>query len=392
MNWPRAIIHLDMDAFYVSVERKSDPALVGKPVIVGGGPGGEIRRGVVAACSYEARVFGIHSAMPLTRAMRLCPDAVLVPVGRSKYSVETARIRAILEEFNDLVEMTSPDEAYLDLQGTEMLHGPPIEVAARLRRRIVSRLDLPASVGLATSKTVAKIASKLAKPNGLFVVFPGHEAAILSPLPVRALPGLGPKTGERLKSNGIETLGDIARRGEAGLKALLGNHGASLFRRALGDCTSQVRSSRDPVQLSTEETFAEDIGDEARLGAALARMTMKLGRRLRRRGQWAGTLTLKLRYPDFTTLTRQTPLSPPSDDDTILLRAARALLKDAWDHRTPLRLIGVGTARLTAVIQEDLFPSEADRKHRRLLETMDSIRQRGGEDQVRWASAMDPVR
>lgn len=387
MLWPHAFIHVDMDTFYVSVERLNDPSLVGKPVIVGGGKGGEYRRGVVAACSYETRKFGVHSAMPLGQALRLCPKAVVVPVGTSNYSEYTRRVREVLESFTDRVEMTSPDEAYLDLEGTERLHGGAIDTAHKVRQSVAERVGLPVSVGLAASKTFAKIASKLSKPQGLFVVFPGQEASVARPLAARALPGLGPKTADLLRRHGIRTLGELIDAGEVRLRAIAGDGGADLLRRARGEVPGSVDPDRERVQISTESTFAEDIGEEERLREILARMTMKLGAALRKRQQWAGTLTLKLRTPDFTTLTRQVGIDPPSNDDRVLLQLGRDLFRRHWDG-TPLRLIGVAVSGLTTVVQEDLFSgTEADRR-RRLLETMDAIGSKAGAGALRWGSTL----
>lgn len=388
MDWPHAFIHLDMDTFYVSVERLHDPSLVGQPVIVGGGKGGDHRRGVVAACSYETRKFGVHSAMPLAQAIRLCPKAIVVPVGTSNYGEYTRRVRAILESFTDLVEMTSPDEAYIDLQGTERLHGPPIVAAHKLRQAVSEGVGLPVSVGLAASKTFAKIASKLSKPQGMFAVFPGQESSIARPLEIRALPGLGPKTAERLKRHGIRTLGDLIDAGEARLRAIAGDHAADLWRRAQGEAPGSVDPSRERLQISTESTFGEDIGERERLLGILARMTMKLGATLRKREQWAGTLTLKIRYPDFTTLTRQIPIDPPANDDRVLNELARGLFEKHWDRR-PLRLLGVAVSGLTTAVQEDLFSgTDADRR-RRVLEALDAVGRKAGPDSLRWGSTLE---
>lgn len=388
MNWPKAIVHIDMDTFFVSVERLHDPSLVGKPVIVGGGPGGEQRRGVVAACSYETRKFGVHSAMPLARALRLCPDAILVPVGRSRYGDYTRQVREALEGFTDLVEMTSPDEAYIDLRGTERLHGPPIEAAHRIRNKIASEVGLPVSVGLATSTTFAKIASKLSKPSGMFVVFPGQEPSIARPLKLRALPGLGPKTADRLHKHGIRTLGELIDFGEARITAMVGDHGGDLVRRASGEGRGKVQPSRERIQISTERTFGEDLGDVDEILALIAKMTMNLGAQVRKRELWAGTLNLKLRYPDFSTLTRQVPLRPPTNDDRELHRAARELFHSAWDHETPLRLLGVGLTNLTDFFQEELFSGIEEEKGKNLMRAMDAVREKAGKEKLVWGATL----
>lgn len=389
MDWPNAIIHVDMDTFFVSVERRHDPSLIGKPVIVGGGRDGDLRRGVVAACSYETRTFGVHSAMPLAQAMRLCPEAIIVPVGRSNYGEYTAQVRTILESFTDLVEMASPDEAYIDLRGTDLLHGEPIGAARSIRSRIATQTGLPVSIGLATTRTHAKIASKLSKPSGLFVIVPGGEAAIVRPLSIGALPGLGPKTAKRLNGAGIRTLGQLIDAGEERLVRLLGDHGASYHRRAIGRGSAEVTPSRERVQISTEATFGDDIGEREIIHGKLARMTMKLGSQLRKREQWAGTLTLKIRYPDFTTLTRREALDPRTNDDTILYRRARDFFDRIWDGETPLRLLGVGVANMGDATQGDMFEDEDGRKRERLLQTLDSIGAARGNARLIWGSALE---
>lgn len=388
MIWPRAIIHIDMDTFFVSVERKHDPSLVGKPVIVGGGKDGDTRRGVVAACSYETRAFGVHSAMPLAQALRLCPKAILVPVGRSNYAVETEKVRGVLDNFTDLHEMTSPDEAYVDLQGTERLHGHPIAAAEKLRWAIIERVGLPVSVGLATTSTHAKIASKLSKPRGMFVVLPGGEAAIVRPMKLRALPGLGPKTAKRLESYGMTTLGQLIDAGDELLHQLLGDWGVDLRHRAMGEGSGRIEPDRERQQISNEATFAEDLADENKLHAHLSRITMKIGAHLRKSEQYAGTLTLKLRYPDFTTLTRQMPLAPPTNDDGVLFRVAKELLKKTWDRRQSIRLIGVGASNLGESVQDDLFEQPKNEKREKLLRAMDAVRTKRGKDKIIWGTAL----
>lgn len=386
-EWPHALIHIDMDTFFVSVERKMDPSLEGKPVIVGGRAGGNRERGVVAACSYETRKFGVHSAMPLVQALRLCPQAIVIPVGRSDYGAYSREIRELLEGFTDLVEMASPDEAYIDLQGTELLHGPPLVAADKLRRAVREGSGLPVSVGLATSRTVAKIASKLSKPRGLFVVFPGQEAAILKPLALRTLPGLGKKTEARLRELGIRTLGELVDLGEERMASISGSHGRDLWRRARGLGSAQVTPHRERVQISAESTFVRDIGDREILANKLARMTMRVGSSLRAKGKQARTLTLKLRYPDFTTLTRQVPLVPPSSDDPTLLASAIRLLDATWDRKRPIRLMGVGVSNLEEDVQEDFLLLPERSKKRRLMEAIDAVNEREG-DGVVWGSML----
>jgi DNA polymerase-4 len=341
----RTILHVDLDAFFVAVEQARDPSLRGRPVIVGGDPSG---RGVVATASYEARRYGIYSGMPLSTARRLCPQAVFLRGEFHRYEEASRAFHALLGRYTPLVEPGRLDEAYLDLTGCEPIAGAPLDAAREIRARVRHELSITASIGLATSKTVAKIASDAAKPDGLLEVPPGQEAAFLAPLPVRRLPGVGPQVEAALADIGVRTLGRLASLPETRLRNLFGRHGPSLAERARGiDLSPVAPLTAPPKSVSREGTFASDISDTAALRAVLRSYCESVGAELRRLGRRARSLTLKLRYGDFTTITRSLTLDQPAHADDILYRAGEALLETARarDSRA-LRLIGFGASNL----------------------------------------------
>lgn len=379
MPTPRAILHVDLDAFFVSVERLRDPSLVGRPVVVGADPRGGKGRGVVAAASYEAREFGIHSAMPIGEAWRRCPDAAWLRGSPDLYRRAARAVRSIFERFTPAVEPVSIDEAYLDLSGTERLHGDPAATAERLRTAIVEETRLPVSMGLGTSKTIAKIASTLAKPAGFLRVFPGREAAFLAPLPLARMPGIGPATRERLESFNLRTLGDLARIDPELMSAMFGEHGRSLSARSVGKDEGAVEARERPKSISRETTFEDDTADVAYCEAVLGYLAERACRDLRGHGLTARTVTLKLRYRDFTTVTRRTTLDTPTDADRTVAEAARRLFRAAWARRVNVRLLGVGLANLVdAAPQLDLFAEPRDAAWERLLAPLDRLRDRWG--------------
>ena len=381
MGWVRAIIHLDLDAFYASVEQLRRPELRGRPVIVGGGGDGRTARAVVSAASYEARHYGVHSAMPLARAVRLCPTAVVLPVDFPAYRQASTRIFALARALTPLVEPLSLDEAYLDVTATP---GEPPEMAAQLRDRIHEVTGLHASFGVATSKTVAKIASDLRKPRGFVVVAPGEELEFLRPLPLRTLPGLGPATAATLSGLGLRTLGDLASHPAALLERHLGRAAAlSLTRRAQGIDTSPVTPPTAPKSISREETYDRDVIDPAQLRERVRHLAADVGRRLRAAGLSARTVSLKLRDADFTTVTRQQSLDGGGDSDAAITSAAISLLAATRQPGQPVRLLGVGVHNLEDAAQLDLFSAPATDRERRLDATLDSLRRRFGPDAVR---------
>lgn len=376
----RWIAHIDMDAFFVEVERRRDPSLVGRVVIVGGDPDG---RGVVAACSYEARRRGVHSAMPLRQAKRLCPGAVFLPGHHELYAEYSGRIRAVFESYSPLVEMASLDEAYIDLTGTERLHGPPAATVDRILHRLREQVGLPASAGLGGNKLVAKVASGLAKPSGLLVVPHGGEAGLFAPLPMRRLPGVGPKLEAHLSRYGVSTIGEIAALGEGVLRAIFGTGGSELYWRCLGRDDSPVVPSRLAASVGHEHTFERDTAHRPTLERTLSYLAERVARRLRRNRWCARHVTLKMRYSDFQTLTRRTTLVEPTDDDRTIYAAACRSLERAYTRRVRLRLLGITASGLVdAQWQLDLFDCERQAAREALARAIDRIKNRHGFDAI----------
>jgi DNA polymerase-4 len=371
---PRAISHVDMDAFYASVEQRDQPELRGRPVIVGADPKG---RGVVSACSYEARVFGVHSAMPISRAYRACPHAVYLPVDMDKYARVSTEIMAILGEFTPLVEPVSVDEAFLDLTGTQTLWGPAVEAVRRIKARIRDETGLTASAGLAANKFVAKVASDLEKPDGLVVVEPGREAEFLAPLPIERLWGVGKVTAKELAALGISTIGQLQRVAPAALVARLGPHGPDLLALAVGRDARPVEPFSPPKSMGAETTFERDCRDPARLEETLRFQAERVARELRADGLAACRVTLKLRWADFRTLTRSHTGDPTEDGLEIYRRAATLLARERLVQ--PVRLIGVSasTFRPSASGQLPLLDPAAVRRER-LARAVDRITGRFG--------------
>ncbi|PHQ52047.1 DNA polymerase IV [Streptomyces cinnamoneus] len=357
MRGAPTILHLDMDAFYASAEQAAKPSLRGKPVVVGGiGP-----RGVVATASYEARVFGVHSAMATAQARRLCPNAAYLTPRFSLYRQVSDAVMGLLGELSPLVEPLSLDEAFVDLEagGVEPSTEAARAVGERLRRDIRTATGLTGSVGLAGSKMLAKIASEQAKPDGLVVIEPGTELEVLGPMPARAIPGVGPATAETLRRAGILTVADTAEAGEDELVRLLGRaHGAGLYALATGRDDRPVVAERDAKSVSVEDTFEEDLTDRLRVQLELARLADRCVRRLREAGRSGRTVVIKVRRYDFSTLTRSETLRGPTDDPTVVREAAARLL-DGVDTTAGVRLLGVGVSGLADYTQEDLFAQAA---------------------------------
>lgn len=340
---PRVIVHLDLDAFFAAVEVLEHPELAGKAVLVGGRPE---ERGVVASASYPARAFGVHSAMPMARALKLCPEAVVLPPRHHLYRDYSRQVMGILREASPLMEQMSIDEAYLDLTDRVTVWDEGIEIARGLQRRVKEEIGLSASLGVATNKLVAKVASDRDKPGGLTVVRPGEEAAFLAPLPVRVLWGVGPVTAAKLAEMGVHTVGELAQLSEEVLRARFGIHGAEMARRARGMDTRPVVTEHEAKSVSQERTFTRDLRDAEALKQQLWRLSQGVSRRLKRAGLAAQTVAIKLRYADFTTLTRQMTLMAPTDDERVIYRAALVLLSRVWQRGQPVRLLGVAGRRL----------------------------------------------
>ena len=372
----RKILHVDMDAFFVSVEEVLDPSLKGKPVIVGGRAEG---RGVVAAASYVARRYGVHSAMPIAQAKRLCPHAIFLSGSQRRYSEYSVRVFEILKRYSPLVEPMSLDEAFVDLTGCERLHGPVLKAGEKIRNEIREELGLNASVGIASNKLLAKIASAYCKPNGMLWIAPGMEQRFLAPLPIRRIPGIGPKGEAELRRMGIKSVGDLARLPLESLAC--GKWGASLYRKARGISESPVIGETvDPRSISRETTLETDSADPLFLESTLSYLTEKVAGQLRENKLFARTVTLKLRYSDFKTVTRSKTLEMPTAEDHTLLKTGAGLFRKLFTHRTRVRLIGITFTSLTATSdrQEDLFDHKGGQCWDNLYQGIDRIRHKYG--------------
>ncbi|MCA1827886.1 MAG: DNA polymerase IV [Myxococcales bacterium] len=379
----RAILHVDMDAFYASVEVRDDPRLKGKPVVVGGAA----RRGVVLAASYEARPFGVRSAMPMARALRLCPHLIVVPPDFSKYSKASEQVFDIFHSFTPEVEGLSLDEAFLDVTRSQALKGPAFEQARAIKGQIRRQTQLTASVGIAEVMFAAKIASDLSKPDGLLEVPPGKVPEFLAPLPASRLWGVGPKTDEELKRVGLQTIGDVARADRAYLEARLGSIGPWLHDLANGIDERTVQSDALAKSIGAEETFDDDLEGEALL-PFIHEQSLRVGARLRRAGLKARSVHLKVKYFDFRIQTRQETLPLATDDSAEIYRVASRLLEKV--EARPIRLTGVHAGDLGAdAPQLGLFDAER-KKRERLNRSLDAIAEKFGDGAVLPADLLPP--
>ncbi len=386
----RTILHVDLDAFYASVEVRDDPSLAGKPVIVGADPKGGKGRGVVSAASYEARKFGVHSAMPVSRAFRLCPQGVFIYPRHDHYMKVSRRFMTILGRVTDLVEPLSIDEAFLDVTGSARLFGDGETIARKIQKEVAAEEGLSASVGVAPSKFVAKIASDLQKPKGLVVVHPFDVVSFLAPLPVERLFGAGPKTAERLRRLGANTIGDVARLPFAHLKAALGEASARHFHDlANGVDPRAVEPDRAAKSLGHEHTFDEDVADRAAVGRALLWIVDELCWRLRRAGLAGRTVSLKLRTSDFATVHRAETVEAPLDTVEALLPVARRLLAKADTTKKAIRLVGVSLSQFGAP-QPSLFTDPKEKKGRRVAGVFDEVKKKFGDDALTRGALLEP--
>ena len=377
------ILHVDMDAFYASVEERDDPSLAGKPVVVGGTAEG---RGVVAAANYEARKYGVHSAMPAVTARRLCPQAVFLPVRMDHYARVSQQIRAIFEQFTPLIEPLSLDEAFLDATGSESIFGPSAEIGRQIKQRIRTELKLIASVGAAPNKFVAKIASDLKKPDGFCVVEPKEVQSFLDPLPVGRLWGVGKVTGQVFERLAIRTIGQLRRMPLDSLNDLFGSSGEHYWQLAQGIDHRQVVPDREAKSISNETTFAEDIADREVLRAWLVDLVEQVARRLRRHDIKGRTVELKVRFADFKTISRSLTLAEPSNVTQELLDAAIELLTTRLPPRhLPVRLLGFGVTKLddSGISQQQLFDQPVRERHRELDRVADQITAKFGKLAIR---------
>jgi len=398
----RIIFHVDMDAFFVSVEELYDPSLKGKPVVVGGQ---RDERGVVSAASYAARKFGVHSAMPLRTAAKLCPLAIFVDGHPERYREYSGRVHEVLGHFSPLVEMASVDEAYLDMTGTERLHGPPLRCAHKLHHQMKEKTQLNCSIGIGASRLIAKISSAKAKPNGVLWALPGYEAKFLSPLDVGDIPGVGKVMEKNLHVLGIRQIGDLAKLDERELGERFGKWGLALAGKARGEDAggwfdAAVGEHEDPKSISHEHTFGDDTADAERLQSTLMRLSEMVGRRLREGGYFARTIQLKLRYKDFTTITRAHSLERPTQIDHEIFGQIRALFLSNWKKGSQVRLLGVQASNFEEREEKEVEPAQldllaaaddgarTDDRRQKLLAAADHIRDKFGESTIGLATGM----
>jgi DNA polymerase-4 len=388
---PRIIFHVDMDAFFVSVEELSDPSLKGKAVVVGGQ---RDQRGVVSAASYEARKFGVHSALPLRTAAKLCPHAIFLDGHPELYREYSQKARQVLQSFSPAVEMASIDEAYLDMTGTEKLHGPPLRSAQKLHEQMKQRTGLNCSVGIGSSRLMAKICSDKAKPNGVLYVLSGHEQSFLAPLDVGKIPGVGKVTKSRLNQIGIIHIGDLLRVPESVLQENFGKWGMALAGKARGEDAGawfegEVGEEWQAKSISHEHTFNHDTADRDKLESTLARLSEMVGRRLREQHFSARTLQLKLRYSDFSTITRAHSLPSPTQADTEIFATAGKLFRENWENGRAIRLLGVQASHFEDTPEQmDLLEAGNRQKWARALSASDRVRDKYGDSAIFLAKTM----
>ena len=376
------IMHIDLDSFFVSVERKLNPELIGKAVIIGG----NADRGVVASCSYEARKFGVHSGMSSREAFKLCPHAISVRGNHHLYSEASAQVTKIIDEMVPLYQKSSVDEFYIDLTGTDRFFDP-YQLASQVRQRVIRETALPISFGLASSKTVAKIATNRAKPNGQLFIPHGREMEFLAPLPISAIPGLGESTAKKIYEYGIEKIGDLQRVELRFLETVFGKNGLWMYNKARGIDSSEIIPHSERKSISTETTFHTNVADERTLESTLVSMTEELSSKLRRENKLASCLAIKIRYANFETHTQQEKIALTAAEH-ILIPGIKNLLKKAWNSHRPVRLIGVRLSQLcTGSYQINLF--EDNEEQIRLYQAMDKINFKFGDKTVCRAAGME---
>src|SRR5258708_2546913 len=387
----RTIFHVDMDAFFVSVEELFDPSLKGKAVVVGGQRN---ERGVVSAASYEARKFGVHSAMPLRTAAKQCPHAIFVNGHPERYRECSEKVHKVLGTFSPQVEMASIDEAYLDMTGTERLHGPPLKAAHTLHQRMKADTGLNCSVGMGTSRLIAKVSSAQAKPNGVLYIVPGEEAKFLAPLDVREIPGVGKVMESHLHALGIKKVGDLAKLEEGELEDRFGKWGLALAGKSRGEDAggwfdNEVGADLDAKSISHEHTYNEDTADVGQLESTLMRLSEMVGRRLRESNVHARTVQLQLRHKDLTTITRAHTLPSPTQLDTEIFEQIRTLFRKNWKKATQFRLLGVHASAFSQQPDQiNLIDGNRQERWKNALAAADRLRDKFGESSVSLAAGM----
>ena len=382
MDVKRHIVHIDLDSFFVSVERKFDPGLIGKAVIIGG----SVDRGVVSSCSYEARAYGVHSAMPTRQAVKLCPHAIVLHGRHGRYSEASREVTQIIHDSVPLYQKTSVDEFYIDLTGMERFYDC-YQIASNLRQKVIRETGLPISFGMASGKTVAKMATNQAKPNGQLYIKHGEERAFLAPLPIGKIPGLGESTCQKMYQYGIEKIGDLQRTNIRFLEAVFGKAGTYLWEKAHGIDHSEIIPHSDRKSISTEHTFGSNVNDPRTLENILVSMTEELSGKLRRENKLSSCMAIKIRYANFETHTQQQKI-PLTAAEHILIPGVKNLLKKAWNQHRPVRLIGVRLSDLcTGSYQINLF--EDNEEQIRLYQAMDRINFKFGDKTICRAAGME---
>ncbi len=386
----RKILHIDLDAFFCSVEENNDPTLRGKPFAVGGSPD---QRGVVASCSYAARMFGVHSAMPMAQALKIYPNLIVVSGRHGDYGKISRQVMDYLDSLTPLVEQVSIDEAFLDLSD---LPDNADMLAKSIQQYILEKFHLPCSIGVATSKLVAKIATDFGKssnrsaspPQAIKVVPPDHEAEFLAPLPTQALWGIGPKTAARLSALGIRTIGDITQIPKQDLVKILGKFGEDLEKRALGIDNSPIHTNHEIKSVSNETTFAHDVAEIDILNETLHALSESVGRRLRKKDLSGKTIKLKLRWHNFTTITRQVSLTVPTNDDHEIYAGVKKLFNHTWKKGEAVRLLGVGVTQFEKPVQQLSLWETPNKKDSKLFTAVDEVRNRYGKNSIMRASEL----
>jgi DNA polymerase-4 len=376
----RLIFHLDLDAFFVSVERILNPKLKGKPVIVGGDP--KYGRGVVAACSYEARQYGLHSAMPIRTAYRLCPHGIYMHGNFNEYVRFSDAVENILSKYAPIVEPASIDEFYLDMTGCQKIYGSMFSFASFIQKEIWTKLSLPCSIGIGSNKTIAKIASDCMKPTGITYVLPGMEKEFLAPMSVETIPGVGRVMLKDLNSKGIYKICDITNLPHEYFSAAYGKYGIDLWRKANGEGTEYLTVQRERKSISKETTFDEDVTSNEFLKKTLFELAEKICQKVRNRNWVASTISIKLRYSDFQTLTRSRTIKP-TDDDKIVFDTAWQLLDKVHTRRVAVRLVGVGLTNFSEYSEQEFLFENAEVKRKKMFRAVTRIRDKYGYNAIR---------
>ena len=375
-----AIFHLDLDAFFVSVERILDPSLNGKPVIVGGDPHG---RGVVAACSYEAREYGLHSAMPIRQAYRLCPHGIYLHGQHKEYGRYSKAVKKILEQYAPMIEQASIDEFYMDFTGCRTIYGSLYVFAGKLQKEIWDKLGLPCSIGIAGNKTVAKIGSDCMKPRGITYVLPGMEKEFLAPMPVETIPGVGKVTLRALHDKGFYKIGDITKVSEEYFGSAFGKYGIDLWHKAHGEGTKYLNPPQERKSISKERTYHEDVMDKKEIETTLFRLTGEVCQSLRDKNWQASTISIKLRYSDFQTITRAKTISATDDDKTIYDTAVN-LFRNAYTRRVSIRLIGIHLSKFSEFAEQEQLFEDKDVIREKMLKAVTKLRDMYGYDAIQF--------